>query len=543
MASRYILSKILNPLHLPTLFLIVGFPVFWLELYWIGNEPGKTTPLAWVLFLSAAFFTVKKEYKSIQNRILESSKHIRQQPLLCKILIFTGLVFTVFIFACAFYAALLPPHLGQEYDALNYHITIPRQHLILETFKHLGWSSADLFLLPVDFALAPFWLATTLPNKIPQFFFALGLVFMAVSLARKLGAGSFLSIFIVGFAVAGSHSFGIQLGTAMLDLVICYLALAALESFLSANYALFLIEFTFFLWAKPFILPQMIIIVILMSGMYWFAKKRGLKRITWGFDPSDDMGKRVNIRLLFTGFIIMSLLIAGPFVFKSLHYAGTPLFPFNPGFFPLSGESAQSGLLEALKNSSQGYMNVRSDYGYGRSLSAFLKHFWVIAIPESGVNNEYDYPVGLPYLLFLVPFLFFLGVHLAQKKFSILAFFIVFYWLLWWVGSHQSRFLYLPIFLMFVISVSQRQMNSKILLSALVLSVALNAASVLRAHKSDFNRPVDQILRSADKELILLNQGYLKEGRTDIIVWEEEDVAFAQFPVKVTEKSPFVLAY
>jgi len=546
MASRYFFPKILNSLHLPTFFLIIGFMVFWLELYLIGNEPGKTTPLAWALFLSAAFFTVKKEYRSIKNRILESSRQIRQQTLLCKIMVFAGLVCTVFIFACAFYAALLPPHLGQEYDALNYHITIPRQHLILETFKHLGWSSADLFLLPVDFALAPFWLATTLPNKIPQFFFALGLVLIAVSLTRKLGGSSFLSIFIVSFAIVGSHGFGIQLGTAMLDLVICYLALAALESFLSGSYTLFLIEFTFFFWSKPFIPLQMILILILIWAAYVLVKRMGIKKVLLGFEAPNHPEVKVDSRSfkgLIMGFVVLSLLIAGPFIFKSLYYAGTPLFPFRPGLFLSEKDSAGSGFRSALEDSSKIYMSVRTSYGYSRSPVDFLKHLWIIAVPESGVNNRYDYPVGLPYLLFLVPFAFFLKSHLAEKRFSLLGFFIVFYWLLWWMGSHQTRFLYLPIFLMFIITVAHREMNSKILLCILVFSLSINALSVYRAHSSDFWRLKEEVLRPIDKEIVLFNKHYVDAERKDVVVWKSEDIAFAEFPAFVIKKNDAFVLY
>ena len=36
---------------------------------------------------------------------------------------------------------------------------------------------------------------------------------------------------IITFCILGSHHFGIQMGTAMLDIIICYLFLAALDSF------------------------------------------------------------------------------------------------------------------------------------------------------------------------------------------------------------------------------------------------------------------------------------------------------------------------
>ena len=88
--------------------------------------------------------------------------------------ILAGLL-SVLILVVGLYASLLPPHLMQESDALNYHYTIVRQHLILQSFKHIAWSHTDLFLLPINFALAPFWFESVLPNKLPQFLFFLGL--------------------------------------------------------------------------------------------------------------------------------------------------------------------------------------------------------------------------------------------------------------------------------------------------------------------------------------------------------------------------------
>ena len=54
-------------------------------------------------------------------------------------------------------ASVEPIHLMQEADCMNYHYGLPRQHLILGSFGHISWAADDLFLLPVDFSLSPFW--------------------------------------------------------------------------------------------------------------------------------------------------------------------------------------------------------------------------------------------------------------------------------------------------------------------------------------------------------------------------------------------------
>src|SRR3989338_4436507 len=100
-----------------------------------------------------------------------------------------GVAFLILL--CSLYAASLPPHLVQESDALNYHYTLPRQHLVLNSFQHITWSSADLFLLPLQFALSPYWFAAGLPNKLPQFIFLIGIIAMVASLVKHFGANKF----------------------------------------------------------------------------------------------------------------------------------------------------------------------------------------------------------------------------------------------------------------------------------------------------------------------------------------------------------------
>jgi len=49
----------------------------------------------------------------------------------------------------------------------------------------------------------------------------------------------------------------------------------------------------------------------------------------------------------------------------------------------------------------QADLAMKDAYGLKRSLPGFVKHFWLVAVPEQGVNNRFDYPLGLIYLLCL----------------------------------------------------------------------------------------------------------------------------------------------
>ena len=84
---------------------------------------------------------------------------------------------------------------------------------------------------------------------------------------------------------------------------------------------------------------------------------------------------------------------------------------------------------------------------------------------------------------------------------------------------------------------------SKILLGAVVIALALNTLSVVRAHKMDWGKAPLEVLRSKDRGLMEVNRQYIELGRKGMINLEFHDVAFAQFPARVTqEKLPHTLA-
>jgi len=76
-------------------------------------------------------------------------------------------------------------------------------------------------------------------------------------------------------------------------------------------------------------------------------------------------------RRLAVAFLIGSLIIAGPFMWKSWSVAGTPLYPFFPN--------------AAFQANAQSTVPVRDAYGEARTLVAWVRHFWTIAVPSSGV--------------------------------------------------------------------------------------------------------------------------------------------------------------
>src|SRR3989338_3382924 len=270
--------------HAPTLLLAIGFFFYWIELYGLRVPGGRTTAAATIAFCLILFAVLIKDYKSLASRLKPLGGDFARLDFFNKISLGAGFLIALIILGVGLNASLLPPHLIQEFDTLNYHLTLPRQHLILGSFQHIPWATADLYFLPIDFALAPYWLATALPNKLPQFLFFTVLVFVSMNLVRILSNRNMLSSFLIVLVILGSHNVGIQLGIAMLDVVICYLLVAALDSFLNGKLFLCAIESAFYFWSKSFIPLQICLVVFVLLGLYMVYRKAGFKDSGWTFD-------------------------------------------------------------------------------------------------------------------------------------------------------------------------------------------------------------------------------------------------------------------
>lgn len=529
-------KNFLNKAHFPTIFLLIGYIIYWIELYIIRLGRGRTSVLCLMLFglciAYICFVTEKWSFKNFFRGLKESFK----KSLFDKIFYLFACLFIVFILICSFMELFYPPHLAQEFDSLNYHITLPKQHLILSSFKHLKWSAADLFIMPLQFALAPYWLITKIPNKLPQILFVLGLIGVTINLVKKIGKSPNQIVFLLAISmIVGSHGIGIQIGTAMLDIIICYLFLASIDSFLNGALFLSALEFCFFIWAKPFCFPQtLLIILIIVIAAVLFRKK--IKIFSIGFGPNGSIntfsGK--NLIKFFLCLVLLSFIIAGPFIAKSMYYAATPLYPFSPGITNLFHIDKTTAHWQSIVNASNLHFSTKDQYGSGHSFLDFIKHLWFIAVPEKGVNNRYDYPLGLPYLLFIIPFAVYFFKAVKNRIFAILPFYSFFYWLTWWFGSQQARFLYIPLIIIFITVIVQLKFFSRILLTAILIALFFNAIAIFRAYYKDFKLRRENVLREEDKLLLKLNDEYYAgKDNEAIITLNRFDVAYADFPVKV----------
>lgn len=523
--------------------MVIGYPIYWLELYVFKAGYSRTTPLAWIISGVLAFIVIFLNYPKLVASTSNFRAWFLQEPLFVKLLLISIGFAAGVILLCGFYASLLPPHLIQEYDVLNYHITLPRQHLLRGSFSHISWSTADLFFLPIDFALASYWLATVLPNKLPQFFFFLGLLAICGRFAWRFSGGKIWPPVLLIAAVLGSHNIGIQLGTAMLDVVICYLFLAALDSFLSREIWLGMVELVFYVWSKPLI-PLQFLITLIVFGLAWFfLRVFGFRKNIWVASAEKIKEFTGDTRHVLTRglglFLLFSLFVSGPFILKSLRYSGTPIFPLGVGMFRTLSISQSPERWAELKSKATQLLATKDQYGSGRNFFEFLRHFWLVAVPEKGVNNRYDYPLGLIYLIFIAPFLFFFLSSLQQKTLPLLSLWVVVSWVIWWFGSQQTRFLFVPLILIYLAVVLAISKPSRILLVIMLGAILSVNVSVYRANKQDLGCWGEAVLRQQDKDLVYLGKSKQPEETVKLPFY---DVAYATFPVEVMgNDSIFVL--
>lgn len=548
--------------HLPTFLLICGLPVYWIELYFLNTGRGQTSPLAWLAFAAVVVMILLKR-KSDSHHLgdrhpFESESIIREKikgaapfSLLKTTQYFVGpgILLAGIIVAVGFWASFFPPHLSQETDFINYHIMLPRQHLIQGSFDFIRWTVADLFLIPLDYAVAPFSLATQLPNKWPFFIFFVGMVLMAMSLTWQFSRKNLLSVMLVLFALLGSHNIGIQTGIAMFDVMMCYLFLAALDSLLNQRWVLFAVEVAFYFWSKSFLPVQISLIIVCMVLIYYILRWFKITAVSWDFQNPVAQSWIIEFKrqgkTIFGIFLVSSCVMAGPFLAKTLAHAGTPLYPFAVGSLMInrSIDPDSNHWQSLLRNAEYMVHDVKDDYGHGRSPVHFLKHLWLVAVPEKDVNNAFDYPLGLIYLLVLGPFIRNVFLSLRKREFAVLPLFVIVFWAAWWMGSQQSRFLFNPLLIMIITVFSSVSKPSIVLRGCLLLALAINAISVVRAHQPDFGRRPMDVLKKRDLEIVRMNEAYFSAGRTDAVEMNFHTVGYAQFPVVLTkEEFPLTLA-
>lgn len=472
-------------IYLPTLLWLTGLCEFLTSIA-LGPRSrtvGVSVLITFLVALGAAWSSRKRLAAGLQGAILEWKK--------APWTFWPLAISSILIWLTALAEARLPPHLGQEFDAIHYHMGLPRQHLLLGSLRFLDWSVGDLFPLNVQFGLAPAWFMAETFHKLPQVFFAFWAFLLLLRLGRALAPGSIVG-WIPALAVFTAKGVTFQLGTAMLDLCQLYFALAALSALLDLRLAkgkawvhlilaaLHLAVFATFKSFSPFQLGLIVALAFAILRLTrsspqepWLPKRR-------------DWPGLAALSLIFMG------LLLGRTVWTNVGRAGTPLFPFGTCTILVTpGCQGQQG--EIIRQSSALLHQVRQAYGEGFGPIAFFRHLWTVAVPRAdmkGVNNSFDYPLGLPWLLLMVLLLASLPTEIRERRVSALTALTVSTWLIWWVGSQQARWLYPTLALGWLATLPiQKKARSDLLCGALALAAALTMIQHYRSLRDHLYRP------------------------------------------------------
>ncbi len=417
-----------------------------------------------VLFAFAARGNGRDWLATLKALHLELKSKLQREPLVAGAYLLC-FAFLILELGLGLFSALRPPHLPQEYDAIHYQMGVPRQLLIQHSLAWINWSVTDLWPMAMQWGMAPVSLAFSTINKLPQFIFTLGVAACLWRLAKKIApqGEKLLPLTFPLLAFFGAHGVMIQIGSGMMDLPALYLLLLGLLGFLEKRYAVAALALAVYAGSKafhPFQIGAMII-----GGL------------TWHFFTQ----KKMLISQVFTRFLPLllgfSLLLLARSSIVSLAATGTPLFPFAACEIT-KGNLCNAANQAILDDSSRILLGTRNRYGNGRGPIAFLEHFWRVSVPSDGVNNEYDYPLGLPWLLLVV----LLGFSISKGGWRAPLFQLtILFWLLWWFNSHQSRWLYPTMAFGFLATIPQQLKVQKIFPYLLAVSLAFSLVSQTRS--------------------------------------------------------------
>ncbi|MGZ3721141.1 MAG: hypothetical protein ACXWR1_22495, partial [Bdellovibrionota bacterium] len=150
--------------------------------------------------------------------------------------------------------ALMPPHLPQEYDAINYQMGIPRQLLVRGNLGQIEWAVTDLWPMAMQWGMAPLSSAFSFQNKFPQFFFTLGAAAGLYRIPRQLFPNLEPRLFLTLplFAIMGAHGVVTQIGSGMMDLPALYLLLLCICAVLSERWCVVAISLAVYAASKSF---------------------------------------------------------------------------------------------------------------------------------------------------------------------------------------------------------------------------------------------------------------------------------------------------
>lgn len=327
--------------------------------------------------------------------------------------------------------ALAPPAMA-DWDSLAYHLAVPKLYLQHGGIYHIGIMSHSNFPFLMEMLYLPaVWLHAPEAARVLNFFVGAMLVAAVALLTRKhfnakaapLAAIGLAGMPIVLFLATTAY---IDLATALYTVIAIHLLLNHFDSIQSDDNQSKHAELCRSVRLRSIIgsaiaagfaaSTKMTGLVTIGLLVIWFLWDRFVAecKIEW------------KAALAFVG---LAALVCLPWYVKTFIYTGNPVYPFFYGLFGGRDWTAEMASV---------YAASQAHFGMGHDRLSFLLLPWNLAFyPE----RFYDGPnlfIG-PIFLVSIPFLFF-AKYRSRKLVGLLGFFVA-YLGIWFMLTHQSRYL------------------------------------------------------------------------------------------------------
>jgi len=402
---------------------------------------------------------------------------------------------TLLFLLCGLHA-LKPIHLPQESDVLTYHLFLPLQHLAAHSLKPIPWYWQEMYPMVIQWSMTPLFLIFWPPIKLSTFCIQVALACQIYFIARLLCLSQIFAMFILGCWVF-TQSVYLQMGTAMFDHVNIYF----ITSVIATLMLLFRYKYSWRHFGTTRIMKQSGNLLFYIAGLsvaYGVSTKNLsilvflLTTIPFIFFLPKPKSMRVyrvsGVVVILT--LLSAMVVLLPCWLRVWRYCGNPIFPITISNWFVQPVVSMEDLVQLREQLGKWF----NGYGYSRNWKGFLITPLALGFSGNGINNRFDYPLGIP------PYLCALGIGLfavlpkREKRFDPRPMFVALgvIYVSWWFICQQTRFLYPALILLFLgtgLLVRASRYRSAIITSLLFwlfLNGAYPLISKYREEKSHF---------------------------------------------------------
>ncbi len=350
--------------------------------------------------------------------------------------------------------SLKPIHLPQETDVLTYHLFLPLQHLAAHSLNPISWYWQEMNPMVIQWSMTPLFLIFWPPIKLGAFCLQVVLSCQIYLIGRLLNLSQTDAIFALGCWVLTQCVY-LQLGTAMFDHVNLYF----ITSVIIVLILLFRYKYSWrhlgttriMKWGGDLLfciaglsvaygvstknLSVMVFLLTTIPFIFIFPKLKSLRvyRIS-------------QITLILT--LLAAVIVLVPCWLRIWRYCGNPMFPIIVGNWLVEPVVSTEDLLQLREQFGKWFRG----YGFGQTWKNFLITPFALGFSGNGINNRFDYPLGVPPYFCVLGLAMFAVLPKRKMYFDIKPIFVsmALIYISWWFICQQTRFLYPALLLLFL---------------------------------------------------------------------------------------------